>query len=96
MPEMQAARDALSHLLVGLHDVDDSVVRGEKKFGEQTYAVAYVDFADEIVERSLHLRDFRDDREPGGWSDTGVWAILDEEWAAARGSRDGAASETAS
>lgn len=60
MPEMQTAREALSHLLVGLHDVDDSVVRGEKKLGEQTYAVAYVDFADEVVERSLHLRDFQE------------------------------------
>lgn len=60
MPEMQAAREVLSHLLVGLHDVDDSVVRGEKKLGEQTYAVAYVDFADEVVERSLHLRDFQE------------------------------------
>jgi exonuclease SbcC len=60
MPEMQAARNALSQLLVRLHDVDDSVVRGEKKLGEQTYAVAYVDFADEVVERSLHLRDFQE------------------------------------
>lgn len=60
MPEMQAAREALTHLLVGLHDVDDSVVRGEKKLGEQTYAVAYVDFADDVVERSLHLRDFQE------------------------------------
>ena len=60
MPEMQAAREALSHLLVGLHDVDDSVVRGEKKLGEQTYAVAYVDFADDVVDRSLHLRDFQE------------------------------------
>lgn len=60
MPEIQAAREALSHLLVGLHDVDDSVVRGEKKLGQQTYAVAYVDFADEVVERALHLRDFQE------------------------------------
>ncbi|MEJ5127589.1 AAA family ATPase [Comamonas sp. MYb21] len=60
MAEMQAAREALSHLLVGLHDVDDSVVRGEKKLGDQTYAVAYVDFADDVVARSLHLRDFQE------------------------------------
>lgn len=60
MPEMQAARESLTRLLVGLHDVDDSVVRGEKKLGEQTYAVAYVDFADDVVERSLHLRDFQE------------------------------------
>lgn len=60
MPEMQAAREALSHLLVDLHVVDHSVVRGEKKLGDQTYAVAYVDFADEVVERSLQLRDFQE------------------------------------
>ncbi|MDP9975233.1 chromosome segregation protein [Variovorax paradoxus] len=60
MPEMQAARESLTRLLVGLHDVDDSVVRGEKKLGEQTYAVAYVDFADDVVERSLHLREFQE------------------------------------
>ena len=60
MPEMQAARESLTRLLVGLHDVDDSVVRGEKKLGEKTYAVAYVDFADDVVERSLHLRDFQE------------------------------------
>jgi chromosome segregation protein len=57
---MQAARESLTRLLVGLHDVDDSVVRGEKKLGEKTYAVAYVDFADDVVERSLHLRDFQE------------------------------------
>ena len=60
MPEMQAVRAALSHLLAGLHDVDDSVVCGEKKLGEQTYAVAYVDLADQVVERSQHLRDFQE------------------------------------
>ncbi|KDC75352.1 AAA family ATPase [Bordetella bronchiseptica] len=60
MPEMQAARDALTHLLVELHDVDDSVMRGEKKLGEETYAVAYIDFADKVVERSQHLRNFQE------------------------------------
>jgi exonuclease SbcC len=60
MPEMQAARDALTQLLVGIQEVDDSVVRGEKKLGEQTYAVAYIDFADDVVARSLHLRDFQE------------------------------------
>jgi RimJ/RimL family protein N-acetyltransferase len=35
-------------------------------------------------EEAHHVRDFRDERIPGGWGDTGVWAILDEEWAARR------------
>ncbi|PIF98475.1 AAA family ATPase [Comamonas sp. 26] len=60
MLEMQTARDSLSHLLVGLKAVDESVVRGEKRFGPHAYAVAYVDFADEVVQRSQHLRDFQE------------------------------------
>jgi RimJ/RimL family protein N-acetyltransferase len=35
-------------------------------------------------EEAWHVRDFRDERAPGGWADTGVWAILDEEWTARR------------
>lgn len=35
-------------------------------------------------EEARHVRDFHDERIPGGWGDTGVWAILDEEWAARR------------
>jgi RimJ/RimL family protein N-acetyltransferase len=36
-------------------------------------------------EEALHVRDFHDERIPGGWGDTGVWAILGDEWAAHRG-----------
>ncbi|MBS3017538.1 DNA replication and repair protein RecF [Comamonas sp. PE63] len=60
MPEMQTARESLSHLLVGLKDVDEAVVRGEKRFGEHAYAIAYVDFADEVIQRSQQLRDFQE------------------------------------
>lgn len=60
MPEIQTARETLSHLLVDIQDVDESVVRGEKKLGGQTYAVAYVDLADDVVERSQHLREFQE------------------------------------
>jgi len=57
---MQTARESLSHLLAGLKDVDETVVRGEKRFGQHAYAVAYVDFADEVIQRSQHLRDFQE------------------------------------
>lgn len=60
MPEMQTARESLSHLLVGLRNIDEAVVRGEKRFGDHAYAIAYVDFADDVVERSQHLRDFQE------------------------------------
>ncbi|PWB19637.1 AAA family ATPase [Comamonas sp. JNW] len=60
MPEMQTARDSLSHLLVALKDVDEDVVRGEKRFREHAYAIAYIDFADEVVQRSQRLREFQE------------------------------------
>lgn len=60
MPEMQVAREALSHLLVDIQDIDESVVRGEKRLGSQTYAVAYVDLADAVVARSQNLREFQE------------------------------------
>jgi len=31
-------------------------------------------------EEAHHVRDFRDERIPGGWGDTGVWAILADQW----------------
>lgn len=60
MPEMQVAREALSHLLVDIRDIDESVVRGEKRLGSQTYAVAYVDLADNVVARAQNLREFQE------------------------------------
>lgn len=60
MLEMQAAREVLSHLLLDLKDIDESVVRGEKRLGDQTYAVAYVDLADQVVARSKNLREFQE------------------------------------
>lgn len=60
MPEMQVARKVLSDLLLDIQDVDESVVRGEKRFGSLTYAVAYVDFADNVIARSQNLREFQE------------------------------------
>ena len=60
MPDTQTAREALRHLLFDVRDVEESVIRGEKRLGDQTYAVAYVDFADEVVERSDDIRAFQE------------------------------------
>jgi len=35
-------------------------------------------------EEAHFVRDLREPRAPGGWADTGVWAVLEEEWAARR------------
>lgn len=60
MPGMQTTREALPGLLASVHEVEDSVVRGEKKWGQRTYAIAYVDLADDVVQRYEHLRDFQE------------------------------------
>lgn len=60
MPGMQTTREALNGLLASVHEVEDSVVRGEKKLGQRTYAIAYVDLADDVVQRYEHLRDFQE------------------------------------
>lgn len=60
MPEFQSARAVVSNLLMGVHDVDESVVRGEKRHGDKCYAVAYVDLADDVVGRAKHLREFQE------------------------------------
>ncbi|MCZ8061759.1 AAA family ATPase [Silanimonas sp.] len=60
MPEMQVNQKLLSGLLSGVERIDDSVVRGKKIFKDKTYAVAYIDFSDQVVDRSQHLRDFQE------------------------------------
>lgn len=60
MPELQSARATVSNLLMGVHDVDESVVRGEKRHGDKCYAVTYVDLADDVVGRAKHLREFQE------------------------------------
>jgi aminoglycoside 6'-N-acetyltransferase len=40
-------------------------------------------------EEARFVRDLREPRAPGGWADTGVWAILDDEWAARRADEKG-------
>ncbi len=60
MPGMQTTREALNGLLASVHEVEDSVVRGERRLGQRTYAIAYVDLADDVVKRYEHLRDFQE------------------------------------
>ncbi|WP_175236749.1 AAA family ATPase [Achromobacter mucicolens] len=57
---MQTTREALNGLLASVQEVEDSVVRGERKLGQRTYAIAFVDLADDVVRRYEHLRDFQE------------------------------------
>ena len=38
-------------------------------------------------EEAHHVRDFHDERIPGGWGDTGIYAILEDEWTPRTGIR---------
>lgn len=60
MVEMISARATVASLLMGVQDVEESVLRGEKRHDGKCYAVAYVDFADDVVGRADNLREFQE------------------------------------
>ena len=60
MNALSTARDAVLRHFVNIKEIDEHVVRGEKRHGEKCYAVAYVDLADDIIERANHLGEFQE------------------------------------
>lgn len=60
MSEMQVVREALPYLIDNIKHIDEWVVRGEKRLSGQTYAVAYVDLADNVIARSQNIKEFQE------------------------------------
>lgn len=60
MTNMTAAREVVARQFSNVTDVDELVLRGEKVHGDTCYAIAYVDLADDIVQRASHLREFQE------------------------------------
>lgn len=60
MTNMTAAREVVARQFSNVTDVDEQVLRGEKVHGDKCYAIAYVDLADDIVQRASHLREFQE------------------------------------
>jgi len=57
---MAAVREVVSHQFQNVTQIDDQVIRGEKLYENKAYAIAYVDLADDIVNRANHLREFQE------------------------------------
>jgi len=60
MEELQSTRQKVIELLGNVDDVDDAVVRGERRHAGKSYAVAYVDLSDNVVGRANELHDFQE------------------------------------
>ena len=60
MAAMTAAREVIARQFSNVTDLDGQVLRGEKVHGNKCYAIAYVDLADDIVERAGNLREFQE------------------------------------
>ena len=60
MQVLESARKKVADLLVGIEQIDDAVFRGERRYADKTFAVAYVDFADDVVGRAKGLRAFQE------------------------------------
>ena len=60
MQVLESARKKVAGLLGGVEQIDDAVLRGERRYQDKTFAVAYVDFADDVVGRAKGLRAFQE------------------------------------
>lgn len=60
MIEMATVRQALGGQFSNITEVAEGIVRGERLYGDKRFAVAYVDFSDDIVHRANDLRSFQE------------------------------------
>lgn len=60
MQILESARKTVAGLLGGIEEIDEAVLRGERRYRERAFAVAYVDFADDVVGRAKGLRAFQE------------------------------------
>jgi chromosome segregation protein len=60
MTEMTTVRQALGKRFSNITEVAEDVVRGERLYGDKRFAVAYVDFSDDVVHRANDLRSFQE------------------------------------
>lgn len=60
MQVLESARRKAAALLGGIEEIDEAVLRGERRYGDKTFAVAYVDLADDVVGRARDLHAFQE------------------------------------
>lgn len=60
MEQLQSARQKVVDLLGEVKDIEEAVVRAERRHDGKCYAIAYVDLADDVVGRAGELHDFQE------------------------------------
>jgi exonuclease SbcC len=60
MANVEVVRAEVLKKLAHVVDLGDGVLRGNRQYDDKTFATAYVDLSDDIVERSLNLADFQE------------------------------------
>lgn len=61
MASLTVVREEVIKRLAHAIDIGNGVLRGDRKHHDKTFATAYVDLSDDIVERSLNLAKFQED-----------------------------------
>ncbi|OAJ52500.1 hypothetical protein A6V36_13920 [Paraburkholderia ginsengiterrae] len=60
MTSIDSVREVISQHFQHVEDLGNGVMRGELRYGDKPYAVAYVDLSDTVVERSQDLTGFQE------------------------------------
>lgn len=60
MTSIDSVREVISKHFQHVEDLGNGVMRGELRYGDKPYAVAYVDLSDTVVERSQDLTGFQE------------------------------------
>lgn len=61
MANVDVVREQVLRKLAHVMDLGNGVLRGDRRFRDKTFATAYVDLSDNIVERSRNLAKFQED-----------------------------------
>lgn len=61
MANVDAVREQVLRKLAHVVDLGNGVLRGDRRFRDKTFATAYVDLSDNVVERSRNLAKFQED-----------------------------------
>ncbi|MGZ3240054.1 MAG: AAA family ATPase [Burkholderiaceae bacterium] len=60
MNTLISARDTVKHHFANIQEIDEQVIRGEKRYKDKCYAVVYVDLLDDVTKRANDLEEFQE------------------------------------
>jgi DNA repair protein SbcC/Rad50 len=60
MTELESVREVINNNFQYVKDLGNGIVRGERRYNDKPYAVAYIDLSDDIVQRAKDLQHFQE------------------------------------